>query len=257
MTTNLVLGGHSFIPQLGTDPVPDRALAADIVAACLDAGIVHFDTTYAPERVALGRALEDLGRRDEAFVFAWNFFDHFGPEDPPSAPAAFRADSLGRVLDELRSDRIDLLVVHPVPDPVEQRDQEELAAEWLAQGRVGALGTWMPEPDAIGAATFVGAPYNVADRAAAPLFAAARHRGLTTFATSPFVRGWELDRRVHAGGGSLAEVADLLLRFAAFAPDVDLLVVSMRRPERVASNLASLARGPLDPDTLRQLLAAE
>jgi hypothetical protein len=57
MTTNLVLGGHSFIQQLGTDAAPTRDQAVEIVAACLDNGIVRFDTTYAPERIAVGRAL--------------------------------------------------------------------------------------------------------------------------------------------------------------------------------------------------------
>ena len=52
----LVLGGHSFIRQLGNEPRPDAGEQARIVAVCLDAGIRWFDTMYAPERVALGRA---------------------------------------------------------------------------------------------------------------------------------------------------------------------------------------------------------
>jgi hypothetical protein len=80
----------------------------------LDNGIVRFDTTCSPERVALGRALAALGRRDEATIFAWNFFDHFRPDDPVGGPGPYRAEHLQIMLDELQTDRIDVLIGHPV-----------------------------------------------------------------------------------------------------------------------------------------------
>jgi hypothetical protein len=93
---------------------------------------------------------------------------------------------------------------------------------------------------------FAVAPCNVtcADDAA-PRFAAYKALGWETLATSPFVRGWELDKRIEASGKSRAEVADELLRFSAFFPNVDRLIVAMRRPEWVAVNLASVACGAL------------
>ena len=69
----LVLGGHSFISQLGNDPEASEEEQIAIVEACLDAGIHRFDTTYQPERRALGRMPEALGRRHEAEIYAWNF----------------------------------------------------------------------------------------------------------------------------------------------------------------------------------------
>ena len=80
MNRKLILGGHSFIAQLGSDPAPDEKTQDAIVAACLDSGITTFDTTYLPERIALGKALQRLGRRSEAQLIAWNFFTDFGPE---------------------------------------------------------------------------------------------------------------------------------------------------------------------------------
>ena len=79
----LALGGHTFISQLGNEPMPDADTQTEIVRACLDSGIRTFDTTHRPEREGLGRALEALGRRDEATIIAWNFFDDVGtgPED--------------------------------------------------------------------------------------------------------------------------------------------------------------------------------
>ncbi|MBC8009345.1 MAG: hypothetical protein H7067_04520, partial [Burkholderiales bacterium] len=73
----LILGGHSFIAQLGNDPRPSEADIDALVATCLDHGIRHFDTTYRPERLALVASLARLGRRAEARLIAWNFFRDF------------------------------------------------------------------------------------------------------------------------------------------------------------------------------------
>ncbi len=45
------------------------------------AGIRMFDTTLQPERLALGKALHELGRRDEAYIIAWNFMTVMAPAD--------------------------------------------------------------------------------------------------------------------------------------------------------------------------------
>lgn len=245
----LVLGGHSFISQLGTDPAPDLDLQTEIVAACLAHGITWFDTTYLPERVALGRALERLGARDRATILAWNFFTDFGPDDPVGGADPYHPDSLDQMLDQLRTDRIDILVVHPVADPDDQARQEALAVEWAAAGKVGRLGTWSPGVGAArGPYTLVVDPCNVATPDAAPRFGHYRSVGWETLATSPFVRGWEMERRIAESGAPKERVADALLRHSAFAPGVDRLVVAMRRPEWVEANVASLARGPLSAD---------
>src|SRR5207245_5590621 len=78
----LILGGHSFISQLGNDPPASEQEQHRIVETCLDHGIRWFDTTYQPERVALGNVLHALGRRGEATILAWNFFTDFSPGDP-------------------------------------------------------------------------------------------------------------------------------------------------------------------------------
>ncbi len=245
---SLVLGGHSFIAQLGTDPAPGDTLAAEIVGACLDAGITHFDTTYQPERVALGRALARLNRRAEATILAWNFFAPFDKTDKEvvRGHAPYEAQHLAVMCEELQTDFIDILVVHGVENPVEQARQEALATEWLAEGKVGRLGTWWPSLSA------ERGPYDLAIYPCNPTVADTEERfsryksvGWETFGTSPFVRGWELEKRVSESGKPKEAVADELFRWAAFHPNVDKLIVSMRRPEWVSVNLESLARGPL------------
>ena len=255
----LVLGGHSFISQLGSDPAADPEAQTRIVQACLDAGIRWFDTTYQPERVALGRALHELGRRDEATIIAWNFFTDFGPGDDVGGPQAYRPDHMDLMLEQLRTDRIDRLVVHGVSDPHDNARQRALAVAWREAGLVGRLGAWHPGERAAeeygreNPYSFMVRPYNVTTPDAAPAFAACKALGWETLACSPFVRGWELDKAVseaaasasEAGAAVRAETADLMLRYSLFAPNVDRLIVAMRRPEWVALNVASWRRGPL------------
>lgn len=246
--SRLILGGHSFIAQLGSDPVPDDATQDAIVAACLDLGITTFDTTYLPERVALGKSLKRLGRRSEAQLLAWNFFTDFGPDDSVGGHVSYEPQHIGQMLRELQSEHIEHLVVHPVSDPAAQERQEALAVSWHAQGLVGRLGTWMPPLNTAKSSpyAFAVAPCNVtcADDAI-PRFAAYKALGWETLATSPFVRGWELDKRTESEAKDKASVADEMLRFSAFFPNVDKLIVAMRRPEWVAMNCQSITRGAL------------
>ena len=99
-------------------------------------------------------------------------------------------------------------------------------------------------------------PLNVTHADNAPSFAASKRLGWTTFAVSPFIRGWELDsmvaRALENDGGEPDEVrarlADLMLRLPLYHPDVDYVVTAMRRVEWVAANAAAVERGPLTED---------
>jgi aryl-alcohol dehydrogenase-like predicted oxidoreductase len=266
----LVLGGHSFITQLGNDPVASEEQQAAIVQACLDSGITWFDTTYQPERVALGLALEQLGRRGDATIIAWNFFTDFGPDDGVGGAAAYQPHHLQLMLDQLRTDTIDCLVVHGTGDGQEDTRQLELAMRWQQDGRVGRLGTWHPPANAsevFGAEnpySFMVRPYNVKTTDAAGAFAVCKELGWENVACSPFVRGWELDKLVEhvqrREGGSedatRSRLADHMLRYSVFAPNVDKLIVAMRKVQWVGANSRSVQRGPLTRDEARSLESA-
>jgi aryl-alcohol dehydrogenase-like predicted oxidoreductase len=257
--TPLILGGHSFISQLGNDPPASAQEQRAIVESCLNHGIVWFDTTYQPERVALGNAFHALGRRDEAKILAWNFFTDFAPGDPVGEAEYYRPQHIEVILEQLRSAYVDCLVVVSLDDPEENQRQEELAIEWLRKGYVRSLGLWVPDPATIelhrhqNPFRFAIRPFNIATDDAAPIFAACKMSGWETLATSPFFRGWELDRIIaeaSARGYGEAEtlrpvLADLMLRFSLFQRNVDRVVVAMRKVGWIARNLESVARGPL------------
>ena len=133
----LVLGGHSFISQLGNDPAADFDRQLEIVSQCLDKGITTFDTTYLPERIALGNILKHLGRRDEATIIAWNFFTDFDDQGDVGPADYYQPDHLEIMLEQLQTDHIDMLVVHRIGQSPENDRQEQLAFAWQDHGVVG------------------------------------------------------------------------------------------------------------------------
>lgn len=267
LESRLILGGHSFIAQLGNDPPATVSEQRGILEACLDGGITWIDTTYLPERIAAGDLLRDLGRRSEAKVLAWNFFTPFVPGDPVGGADYYLPAHIAEILAQLRSDYVDVLVVLPLEDAAENARQVELVRSWQRDGRVRSLGLWvedvsaLPAPGAENPFQLAIHPCNVATPEAPALFAACKDRGMQTFATSPFHRGWALDRLIEAavarGEGKREELrpvlADLMLRYALHAAGVDRVIVAMRRAAWVARNLESVARGPLAPEELRRL----
>ncbi len=259
----LILGGHSFIEQLGNDQAADPQLQIEIVTACLDAGITRFDTTYQPERVALGGALAALGRRDEATIIAWNFFVDFGPGDKLVGPDEYQPHHIEMMCEQLQTDFIDCLVVHQVDDPAVDARQNEQAATWFADGKVGRLGIWglSEDPEAQfgdgNPFSFMVCPYNVTNGPHVPgLFAACKRLGWENFACTPYVRGWRLDELIEKAAAieSLTpeqlrpKLADHMLRYSVFGDNVDWLIVAMRKPQYVAANIESYHRGPLTDD---------
>jgi aryl-alcohol dehydrogenase-like predicted oxidoreductase len=263
----LILGGHSFISQLGNDLPASEPDQCGIVESCLDHSIRWFDTTYQPERIALGNVLRVIGRRNEATILAWNFFTDFSADDRPPEPEYYRPHHIDIVLEQLCTDYVDCLVVIPLNDAEENRRQEELLIEWRKRGYVRSLGLWIENPAIIerfrhnNPFRFALRPFNITTMEAAPIFAACKRVGWETIATSPFRRGWELDKIIAAalaGGYGTAEslrpvLADLMLRFSLFQRDVDRVIIGMRKVEWIKRNVQSVSKGPLTGDEHRWL----
>jgi Predicted oxidoreductases (related to aryl-alcohol dehydrogenases) len=263
----LILGGHSFISQLGNDPPVSDRDQHRIAESCLDHGIRWFDTTYQPERIALGKVLQAIGRRNEAKIIAWNFFTDFSADSEPTGPERYQPHHIQMILEQLHIDYVDCLVLIPSNDPAENRPQVELLIDWQRKGYVRSLGLWMQDALAIewfrndNPFRFAIRPFNITTTDAALVFAACKLAGCETVATSPFRRGWELDNIVSAGvarGYGDAQtlrpmVADLMLRFALFQRDIDRVIVGMRKIEWIERNLESVSKGPLTAEEHRRL----
>jgi aryl-alcohol dehydrogenase-like predicted oxidoreductase len=263
----LILGGHSFISQLGNDPPASEQEQRRIAETCLDHGIVWFDSTYKPERVALGKALRALGRRSEATILAWNFFTDFSPGDPVGGPEYYRPGHIDSILEQLHSVYVDILVVVPLENLERNHRQQELVTEWQKKGYVRSLGLWISDPAVLehhgkeDPYRYAIRPNNIVTPGPASVFAACKARGWETLATSPFFRGWELDRviaeasvRGYGDPETLRPmVADLMLRYSLFQVDVDRVIVAMRKVQWITPNLESISRGPLTAEEHRWL----
>lgn len=262
----LILGGHSFIQQLGNEPRPSETEQVNLVQFCLDHGICWFDTTYQPERIALGRVMTRLGRRAEATIIAWNFFVDFDDTGEVGGPSYYQPHHIEMILEQLQTNWVDCLVVHDLEDPTENQRQLSLAQEWQAKGYVKRLGTWYPPINADiiyqdNPFSFMVRPYNLTTPDAAPAFAASKTLHWENLACSPFVRGWELDKLVQRAqklhgiseGEARSRTADILLRYSMYQPNVDRLIIAVRKKEWVERNIISLTRGPLQQDELAWL----
>lgn len=245
--SKLGLGGHSYIQQLGNDPQPSFEEQCELISTCLDSGVALFDTTLYQERVALGKVMRELRRRDEAEIVAWNFFKQPGREDDVVPWTPYEPHHIDVMLGELQTDRVDILVIHAEDDEDTLRQGLDVAREWVRAGKVrrvalGMLGLrhlrMLPEAHPV---SHVFAPYNAFNRDALTVFEEAKRMGLAAVAMSPFIRGWKLDEI----GEDKALVSDILLRWVASQDIVDRVIVSMRRTEWVHANLRSAARGPL------------
>ena len=134
--TRTVLGTMTF-----GDTVDER-VAADLVDAALAAGITHIDTAngYAggeSERI-LSRVLHS--RRDEVTLATKAGIPHPDSGDhSPLSPAGLRA-SLDGSLARLGTDHVDLFYLHQPDRAVPLRDTLATVAEFVAEGKVRALG---------------------------------------------------------------------------------------------------------------------
>jgi aryl-alcohol dehydrogenase-like predicted oxidoreductase len=229
------------------------------VESCLNYGIRWFDTTYQPERTALGNVLQTIGRRDEAKIVAWNFFTDFSPEDQPTKPESYRPHHIEIILEQFHTDYVDGLVLIPSKCVEENQYQVELLLQWQRKGYARFLGLWIEDVQPIeqfrsnNPFRFAIRPFNITTDDAASVFAACKSLGWETIATSPFRRGWELDNIVAAAVAhrygtdeTLRQiVADLMLRFTLFQRDVDRVIVGMRKIEWIQRNIESVSKGPL------------
>lgn len=205
------------------------------------------DTTYYQERVALGKVLHKLERRDEAEIMAWNFFKQPGKENELVGPTHYEPYHVDMMLEELQTNHIDILVIHAHSDTEKLQQEMELAGTWMEEGKVKKVGLGMVQLEhlerlpADHPVTHVLAPYNAFNQAALELFVKAGERGLSTIALSPFIRGWKLDEL----GEDKDSAAEILLRWVASQQVINHIIVSMRMREWVSANLKAVNRGPL------------
>ena len=259
-----------YASQSSAHAAHGRALAmASFLAPAAEYGVFSRDqnhleallqTAMMQEGVIAVAILDETGLSAQAHIIAWNFFTDFDSTGDLGRPDAYQPGHINILLDQLRRDTIDALVVHSVADPIADARQTELALRWRDDGKVGRVGYWAPDATRIAspgfrdAFSFIVRPNNAWTPEAPQIFATAKSAGCETIGCSPFFRGWRFDALADSAAriepsvprnDHISRIAELLLRSALHQPNIDRLIVAMRRVDQVKVNCLSIHRGPL------------
>ena len=257
--------------QIG-DPDIDEAAAARLLNEVLDAGIGLIDTarSYALSEQRIGRHL--AARRDEFLLSTKLGYGVDGCEDWTYECIRLGVD---RALATLATDHIDVAHLHSCPADV-LRDNGVLDALAMAreQGKIRCA-AYSGDNEALSVAMESGMVQSV--QASVSLFDQSNLRSRLTFARDNGIpvlvkrtlggAPWrsapdlappeaELHRRYQAMAAFLPppeEMADTVLRFAAYASGVTCVLVGGTRIDHLRSNIAAVERGPLSDSMLARI----
>lgn len=260
--------------QVGA-PDLDDASAARLLHHVLDAGLTLLDTarSYGLAEERIGR---HLARRRDEFVLSTKVgYDIAGVPDWTYDCVIQGVDA---ARDRLRTDVIDVVHLHSCSVAVLQAEEVTRALHRCAeQGKIrvaACSGDDAPLRYALESAAFGGlqASVNLCDQQALSVFAVARERGIGTIAKRSLAgRPWagvnpvdtaqsEYHRRFGFLRDDRAVPGDdqdaFALRFAAFAPGVDCVIVGGTDAANVDRNITAVNRGPLAAADIAALASA-
>ena len=254
--------GHIGSPELEEDEV------GRLLHGALDRGITLIDTarSYGLSEARIGRHLAH--RRDEFVLVSKCGYGITGVED--WTPACITA-GIDAALDLLRTDRLDVMLLHSCPRDVLARDGLLAALERaVTAGKVRVAGYSGENEDlayavATGCFGVIETSVNLFDqRGIDTVVAEAVRRGMGVIAKRPLGNApWRFAERPH---GHYAEVYwermhamamtpgqlswdELALRFAAFQPGVAAAIAGTARLDHLIQHVAVVQEGPL-PDLL-------
>lgn len=263
--------------QAGEPRLPEQQ-AARLLNHALDTGLTLIDTarSYGLSEERIGRHL--ARRRDEYLLSTKVGYDIAGVADWTHACVMAGVDA---ARDRLRTDVIDIVHLHScgealledgaLADALERCRAAGKLHVAAYSGDAGALRYAI----ASGAFGAVQASLNLCDQQSLRPLREARACGLGTLVKRPLAgQPWRLDAQpaepahaeywrrfatVRAEFDCIAPGADweaLALRFAAYAPGVDCVIVGSTDPRHLERNAAAVAAGPLPPEQRQAIEAA-
>ena len=283
--TPVGFGGAPFgllgVPESASDP---------LLGALLDLGVGLVDTaaSYKGSEEAIGRA---IGARRDEYTLVSKCGQQIGGETAEPWSAELIANSVDRSLRRLRTDRIDVMLLHSCALEVLQRGEAlEALRQARAAGKIRFLGysgdneaaVWAAEqPDVAVIETSV----SIADqRNIDGVLAVAQRRNLGVLAKRPIANaawkqpeqqpgfysnyasiyherlakmGLSLEKLGYDGGGAPDQLwPELALRFTLSQPGVHTAIVGTTNARHVAANIAAADKGALAADQVAAIRAA-
>lgn len=255
---------------------PDEQSAIALIHRAVDEGINLIDTApvYGNSEELIGKALRGRSRRPYIATKVTI------PDQPDSTQDLSIAisRSIDASLKLLRVETIDLLQIHNTT--LEVLDQEEILGSLdhaRRQGKIRFIGASAYDEEVSLRAIeekrihSLQVPFNLLNQAMArQTFPAALKRGKGVLVRSAFLRGLltsQMDQAPEAMAslkttaiaalqelrGEVASLSEAALRFCLSFPGICTVLIGMRSPEELGSNLAAAEKGALPPDCVEQL----
>lgn len=261
-----------------------------LLGALLDLGVALVDTaaSYAGSEAAIGRA---IGARRDQYTLVSKCGQQVGDETAEAWSAELIGNSVDRSLRRLRTDRIDVMLLHSCALEVLQRGEAlEALRQARAAGKIRFLGysgdneaaAWAAEQADV---AVIETSISIADqRNIDSALAVAQRRNLGVLAKRPIANAaWKqpeqqpgfygnyasiYHERLAKMGLSLAELGydggaapdqlwpELALRFTLAQPGVHSAIVGTTDPRHVAANIAAAEKGPLAAGQVAAIRAA-
>jgi aryl-alcohol dehydrogenase-like predicted oxidoreductase len=264
--------------KTGGLPPPSGADCAMLVQRALDSGINLIDTAraYGDSEVVLGEALQ--GQRQRTFIATKvHCLDRRGAPLRGSALRARVQASVRKSLEALKTDHVDMLLIHSAPPTLLQSNEvidvlrEVKSRGWTRYVGASTYGQEAPRLAIEHHLDVIQVAYNVFDRRLEDtILPLARQHGVAVVVRSVYLKGaltergddlpehlgqlTDLSRRFRqiAAQYELAP-ADLALRFVLTNPAVASALVGVRSVAELDLALQSAAQGPLPPNILADL----
>lgn len=273
--TGLRVSALGFGAMHINDERVSEAEAGWLLNEVLDQGITLIDTArgYGLSEERLGR---HLAHRRGEFVLSTKL--GYGVEGQPDWTYGCIVAGVEAALKRMRTDILDIAHLHSCPLPILRQGEVTAAladCQRAGKVRVAAYSGDNAELDFAMADVRFGAlqtSISICDQVSIPgRLPEAVRRGLGVIAKRPvagsvwrsatrpdtFAEGhyWDRWQRMALGDQGL-DLNELALRFCAFLPGVASCIVGTRHLENLRRNLASLAKGPLEPETVAAIRAA-
>ena len=253
---------------------PDESEAARLLHRALDIGVNFIDTArvYGEAEAIIGRAIAE--RRNE-FVLVSKVLSCEGEALPADALRTRVRDSVHESLRLLRTDFIDVLMIHSAPLAVIQRGEVlGVLQELKSEGAIRAIGASVYGEETALAAIAAGGydclqiAYNVLDRRPEPrLFAAAETADVGLVARSVLLKGALTDRYRHLpeglsdlnaavermaqlAGGGMAALPEFAYRYVLSQPWLQSALVGAGNIEELEAAVRFEEMGPLSPQMI-------
>ncbi|AWO00335.1 aldo/keto reductase [Chitinophaga alhagiae] len=269
------LGIHSQADML---PVPE---AISLLHRSLDAGINFYDTArlYGASETIMGLAFE--GKRQQVAIASKCRHLRTGSAALPDKRTIEKIirDSLAESLRELRTDFIDIYMLHQADAEILRHETVMRVFEDLKKsGSIRATGvsTYSAEETRIaldaGIWDVIQLPFNLLDQQQRVHFEQAARQGVALVARSVLMKGLlssrgttlpaplekvqaHIQRYLRLPGMNMAQLPALATRFALSFPEIGAVLVGIDREAYLQQTLLSIEQGNLDEGLMKQLKA--